>query len=37
MKIVPPTITTPIPILLVDAAPRDNAIGKHTEMAKTSH
>ena len=27
-NIVPPTITTPIPILLADAAPRDNAIGK---------
>jgi hypothetical protein len=34
-KIVPPTITTPIPILLVEAAPRDIAIGKApNEMAK---
>ena len=24
---VPPTMTTPIPILLVEAAPSDNAIG----------
>jgi hypothetical protein len=33
-KIVP-TITTPIPILLVEAAPRDIAIGKApNEMAK---
>jgi hypothetical protein len=34
-NIVPPTITTPIPILLVDAAPKDMAIGNApSEMAK---
>ena len=27
-NIVPPMITTPIPVLLCDAAPRDIAIGK---------
>ena len=27
-KMVPPTITTPIPILLLEAAPMDKAIGK---------
>ena len=34
---VPPTITTPIPILLVEAAPRDKAIGKAMRQMNADH